>query len=47
MGTEPRTAPAWARSPAVARMLVAPFTPARPNWLELMLVTPFATRALR
>lgn len=47
IGTAPRTAPARARSPALARTFVAEFTPARPNWLEDMLVTPLATRALR
>ena len=47
IGIEPRTAPARARSPAPARIFVAPLTPARPNWLEDMLVTPFETRALR
>jgi hypothetical protein len=47
IGMAPRTAPARARSPAPARILVAPFTPARPNWLEDMLVTPLETRALR
>jgi hypothetical protein len=47
IGMEPRTAPARARSLAPARILVAPLTPARPNWLDDMLVTPLETRALR
>ena len=47
IGILPRTAPALARSLALARILDAPFTPARPNRVEDMLVTPFDTRALR
>jgi hypothetical protein len=47
IATAPRTAPACARSPALALTLVAAFTLVRPNWLAGMLTTPFATRALR
>jgi hypothetical protein len=47
IGMAPRTAPARDKSPAPARIFVAPFTPARPNWFDAMLVTPFDTRALR
>ena len=46
-GMAPRTAPARARSPEVAREKFDVFTPPRPKRSDGMPVTPLVTRALR